>query len=105
MLDIIQTILTFCTVAWNKSVVFLPNQVLKFLSHEILGRPTHKNCDNFVIFKLRKLLAFHSLSLFMITSPVVRYIRYVMNCYYTSNDSNYIFAIYVIIIVLIARVQ
>ena len=40
MLDIIQTILTFCTAAWNKSVVFMLNQVLKFLSHVILGRPT-----------------------------------------------------------------
>ena len=40
MLDIIQTILTFCTPPRNKSVVFMPNQVLKFISHAILGRPT-----------------------------------------------------------------
>ena len=40
LLDIIQPILTFCTAARNKSVVFMLNQVLKFLGHENLGRPT-----------------------------------------------------------------
>ena len=40
ILDIIQTMLTLCAAARNKSVVFMPNQVLKFLSHDILGRPT-----------------------------------------------------------------
>ena len=40
MLAIVQTILTYYTAARNKSIVFMPNQVLKFLSHDILDRPT-----------------------------------------------------------------
>ena len=47
MLDIIQANLTFCTAARNKSVVLMPNQVFKFLSHEILGRPTPLLPSNF----------------------------------------------------------